>query len=256
MKFTSEVSEMGVTERWFELEVAGERVPGIIWTPEGAKGPRPLLLVGHGGTQHKRVEGVLARGRHSARRFGYAVVAIDAPGHGDRTTPEAQAAARAALEARMRERRRERPPEEMRAMGERARQAVPEWIATLDAVQELDYVGEGPVGYWGLSMGTSIGVPFLAAEPRVKAAVLGLNGLRPGMDEFRKQAESIQIPLLFIFQWHDQLVSREAGIALYDAFGSREKTMHINPGGHTSVPAFEREAFDDFFLRHLGRAET
>jgi dienelactone hydrolase len=244
---------MGVTERGFELEVSGERVPGIIWAPEGAKGPRPLLLVGHGGTQHKRVEGVLARGRHMAKHFGYAVVAIDAPGHGDRTTPEAQAAARANIEERMRNRTQVRPPEEMRAMGQRSLQAATEWKATLDAVQKLDYVGEGAVGYWGVSMGTSNGVPFLASEPRVKAAVLGLNGLREGQDVFRKQAERITIPLLFVFQWHDQLVSREAGIALFDAFASREKTMHINPGGHTGIPAFEREAYDEFFVRHLGQ---
>ncbi|HXH21507.1 MAG TPA: dienelactone hydrolase family protein [Dehalococcoidia bacterium] len=247
---------MGVTERGFEIEVAGERVPGIIWAPEGAKGPRPLLLQGHGGTQHKRTEGILARARSMVRHHGYAVIAIDAPGHGDRTTPEAQAAAQAALAERMRNRQQTRPPEEMRVMSERTRRAVPEWKATLDAAQQLDYVGEGPVGYWGVSMGTAIGVPFIASEPRIKAAVLGLAGLRPGAEEFEKDARSITIPILFVFQWHDQLVSREAGIALFDAFGSRQKTMHINPGGHTGIPAFEREAFESFFVRHLGRAES
>jgi dienelactone hydrolase len=255
MKFTSEATEMGVTERGFVIEAGGEKVPGIIWAPEGAKGPRPLLLQGHGGTQHKRTEGILSRSRGMVRHHGYAVVAIDAPGHGERTTPEAQQAAQAALTERMRTRSRERPPEEMRTMAQRSRQAVPEWKATLDAVQKLDYVGEGPVGYWGVSMGTSIGVPFIASEPRIKAAVLGLNGLRPGAEEFEKEAQSITIPLLFVFQWHDQLVSREAGIALFDAFGSREKTMHINPGGHTAIPNFERESYESFYVRHLGRAE-
>jgi dienelactone hydrolase len=255
MRFTSEVTEMGVTERGFDIEVAGERVPGIIWTPAGASGPRPLLLVGHGGTQHKRVEGVLARGRHMARHFGYAVVAIDAPDHGARTTPERQAAARANIEERMRNRVQMRAPEELAQMRERARKHVGEWRVTLDAAQKLPEVGDGPVGWWGVSMGTSNGVPFIASEPRIKCAVLGLNGLREGQDEFRKQAESITIPLLFVFQWHDQLVSREAGIALFDAFGSREKTMLINPGGHTGIPAFERDSYDAFYLRHLGRAE-
>jgi hypothetical protein len=32
-----------------------------------------------------------------------------------------------------------------------ATQAVPEWRAVLDAVQDLDDVGVGPVGYWGIS---------------------------------------------------------------------------------------------------------
>lgn len=254
MKFTSEATEKGVTERGFEIQVGSEKVPGIVWAPEGAEGPRPLLLQGHGGTQHKRTEGILGRARSMVRHYGYAVVAIDAPGHGDRTTPEAQAAAQASLVERMRTRSQERPPEEMRAMANRSTSAVPEWQAALDAAQELDYVGAGPVGYWGVSMGTAIGVPFVAAEPRVKAAVFGLSGLRAGSEAFEQAARSISIPLLFVFQWHDQLVSREAGIALFDAFASREKTMHINPGGHTGIPAFERESYEGFYLRHLGKA--
>jgi dienelactone hydrolase len=255
MQFTSETTERGVTERAFDLTVAGERVPGILWTPEAAAEPRPLLLIGHGGTQHKRVDTVLARARSFVRHHGYAVAAIDAPAHGERTTPEASAAARAALEQRMATRTHERSPELERANAERSAQAVPEWRATLDDLSELDLVDPDRVGYWGVSMGTSIGVPFLAAEPRVRCAVLGLNGLRPGMDDFERAARAITIPLLFVFQWHDQLVGHEAGIALFDAFGSREKTMHINPGGHTGIPEFERESYERFFLRHLGSGQ-
>ncbi len=253
MKFTSEVTEMGVTERGFEIEVAGEKVPGIIWAPEGAKGPRPLILQGHGGTQHKRTEGILARSRSMVRHFGYACVAIDAPNHGDRTTPEAQAAAQAGLVERMRTRTQTRSPEMEGEMASRSLKAVPEWKAALDAVRKLDYVGDGPVGYWGVSMGTAIGVPFVAAEPRVKAAVFGLAGLRPGATAFEEAAKSITIPVLFVFQWHDQLIGRDGGIALFDAFASREKTMHINPGGHTGIPPFERESYENFYLRHLGK---
>jgi hypothetical protein len=53
---------------------------------------------------------------------------------------------------------------------------VPEWRAVVDAVQKLSHVGPGPVGYWGVSLGCVIGVPFVAAESRVRAAVLGLGG--------------------------------------------------------------------------------
>ncbi len=255
MQITSEASEQGVVERGFTLEVAGEAVPGIVWAPEGASGPRPLLLIGHGGTQHKRIDTILARARTFVRHYGYAVVAIDAPGHGDRTTPEAAAAAREALTQRMTNRQREYNPEQLRQTQDRSSRAVPEWKATLDAVQKLDYVGDGPVGYWGVSMGSAIGIPFVAGEPRVRAAVFGLSGLRPGAEAFEKAARSIEIPVMFVFQWHDQLVSRDAGIALFDAFGSREKTMHINPGGHTGIPAFERESWERFYTRHLGAAK-
>ena len=256
MQFSSESSEQGVTERAFNVVVAGESVPGIIWAPEGASGPRPLLLIGHGGTQHKRIDTVLARARSFVRHHGYAVVAIDAPGHGDRTTPEAAAAARDALTQRMVERSREMNVEMSRQMAERNLRAVPEWKATLDAVQKLDFVGDGPVGYWGVSMGTAIGVPFVASEPRVKAAVFGLAGIREPNSLFEAAARSITIPILFIFQWHDQLVSRDAGIALFDAFASREKTMHINPGGHLGIPEFERDDYARFLVRHIGSAAS
>lgn len=252
MKITSDSTEAGVRERAFDVEVGGERIPGLIWTPEGATGPRPLILLGHGGTQHKRVDTLLARARAFVRHQRWAVVAIDAPGHGERTTKEEAAAARANIQARIAGNTPAVDPERMREMARRTLAAVPEWQQTLDAVRKLPEVGEGPTGYWGVSMGTSIGVPFLAVEPRVQCAVLGLNGLRKGADEFGKQAASITIPLLFVFQRNDELVNVEAGLALFDAFGSSEKTMHINPGGHVGIPAHEREDFERFFLRHLG----
>lgn len=250
MQFTSEVSEMGVTERGFDLQVAGERVPGVIWAPEGAKGPRPVILMGHGGTQHKRTEGILARARAMARHHAYATVAIDAPGHGDRITREEAAAARQARAAGGAGMSTER----FREMAVRNARAVPEWKATLDAIETLDYIGKGPVGYWGVSMGTAIGVPFLAAETRVQAAVLGLAGIHTG--EFEEAARKIMIPLMFMCQWNDEIAPREASLALYDAFSSKEKSMHANPGGHLEIPAFEREQWEQFYLRHLGPANA
>ena len=47
----------------------------------------------------------------------------------------------------------------------------------------------------------------------------------------------ITIPMEFTFQWDDAVAPREGGLALFDAFGSREKTMHINPGAHGAIPA-------------------
>ena len=86
MNFTQERVEEGggVTRRLFDLTVDGEKVPAALWAPEGAKGPRPLVLMGHGGSQHKKTDGIVSRARAYARKFGYATLAIDAPGHGDR----------------------------------------------------------------------------------------------------------------------------------------------------------------------------
>lgn len=122
----------------------------------------------------------------------------------------------------------------------------------LDAVQGFDFVGdEKPVGYWGVSMGTAFGVPFVAAEPRIRCAVFGLAGLREGAGYMEEAAKRITIPLEFVFQWEDAVAPREAGIALFNAFGSTEKTMHINPGGHMGIPNFEAESWRAFFTRHL-----
>ncbi|MFI5306967.1 MAG: dienelactone hydrolase family protein [Polyangiales bacterium] len=252
MQFTDTATQQGVTEQRFELEVSGERVPGILWTPEGARGPRPLVLQGHGGTQHKRVQNVLGLARRLVRHHGYAVAAIDAPGHGDRVAPEEAA----------RNRERARVPgalrmtdEQRKALAQRSQQAVAEWRATLDALQQVEHVGhERPVGYWGVSMGTLFGVPLLAAESRFSCAVLGLAGMRAGAEAFVDAARRVKIPLLFMFQRNDELMTFESGLALFDAFGSEIKTMHVNPGPHMGIPAFEREYFETFFVRYLGTA--
>jgi dienelactone hydrolase len=251
MKFVSEVTERGVSERRFDLQVGENLVPGLLWAPEGARGPRPLVLIGHGGTQHKRVPNVLSLARRLVRHHGYAAIAIDAPEHGDRITPEEAARARERGPRPI-----EMTPEAQRRIASRSALAVTEWKATLDAAQSLDYVGDGKVGYWGVSMGTMFGVPFVAAEPRVQVAIFGLMGLRPGAELLERAAQSITIALLFMFQLHDELMKPESGLALFAAFGSKVKSMHINPGSHVGTPLFEREYYETFFQRHLGAVEA
>lgn len=254
MRFTGETTENGVVARDFELQVGGERVPGVLWTPAGATGPRPLVLMGHGGSQHRKVDTLVAKAGQYVRNLDFAVAAIDAPGHGDRVTPEE--AARYAATVRQRIAGGGRiSGEALAQMAGRARQAVPEWRATLDELCRLDVVGQGgPVGYWGVSMGTITGVPLVAEEPRITAAVFGLAGLMS--DAFAQAAAAITVPVEFVFQWDDELVEREAGITLFDAFGSAEKTMHVNPGGHLGIPMFERVGWERFFARHLTDARV
>ena len=142
-------------------------------------------------------------------------------------------------------------------MAQRSLAAVPEWNAALDQALGFDFVSaNGPIGYWGVSMGTAIGVPFVAQQPKVTAAVFGLAGLRPNAPEFEAAANAIKIPVEFVFQWEDAVAPREHGIALFNAFGSAEKTMHINPGGHMDIPGFEGASWERFFLRHLGTADA
>ncbi|MEU7909063.1 alpha/beta hydrolase [Actinoplanes sp. NPDC049118] len=258
MRFTSETSSDGVREQLFTLdEIPGETssetpgktpggIPGVLWTPVGVGGTRPLILIGHGGGRHKRAPDIVALARRFVAECGFAVVAADVPAHGDR--PEDAEYDRIARENQARvEAGEELAPLIAGFQALVARRTVPEWRAVLDAVQELDHVGAGPVGYWGVSLGCGLGVPFVAAEPRVRAAVLGLGGASASAGS----AARITVPVEFLLQWDDERVPRAQGLALFDALASAEKTLHANPGRHGELPEFELDSSVRFFARHL-----
>lgn len=253
MDIISETDEDGVRARRFDLKVGDEVVPGLHWLPVAASGPHPTVCIGHGGFQHKGYGNVPELAVQFVRNLGVGVVALDAPRHGDRITdPEAAEKARAALVAGAgRGGRRGVDPKVLAAMAKRTQQHVDEWRALLDALQGDERWAAGPFGWWGVSMGTTHGLPLVAGDDRIVAAVFGLNALAPGDDEQAARAASITVPLLFLNQSDDELMTRDATLALWDAFGSAEKTMHINPGGHVQVPRFERDASEAFFRRHL-----
>lgn len=102
----------------------------------------------------------------------------------------------------------------------------------------------------GISLGCGLGVPFVAAEPRVRAAVLGLGGA--AAPALREAAAQITVPIEFLVQWDDERVPREQSVALFDAFGSADKTLHANPGRHGDrLPEHELDSAVRFFTRHL-----
>ena len=43
---------------------------------------------------------------------------------------------------------------------------------------------------------------------------------------------------------------------LFDAFASKEKTLHANAGAHKELPRFEADSAVRFFARHFGRSVT
>lgn len=98
-------------------------------------------------------------------------------------------------------------------------------------------------------MATAIGVPLVAAEPRITAAVFG----RHWPDVLVEHATRITVPVEFDLQWDDEHIPREAGLAPFDAFASTEKTLHANAGRHKDLPRFEADSAVRFLARHLGR---
>lgn len=220
-------------------------VPGVLWTPDGVDGGRPLVLMCHGRSQHKKVDTIARRAARYVQKYGWAVAALDAPGHGERVSSHEATLTAVKLRRRLAERRK-LSPADAAAAAQRAAEAVPEWRAALEKLHTWD-----PVGYWGVSMGTRIGVPLVAEEPRIVAAVFGLAGLAPGDETLPAAAARVTVPIEFVLQSDDEIVEREAGLALFDAFASREKSLHLNPGGHLVTPSFEGESWERFFCRHL-----
>ncbi|MFI1768534.1 dienelactone hydrolase family protein [Streptomyces sp. NPDC020800] len=239
MRFTSEQRlDDGVLEREFTL---GE-IPGLLWTSGSA--PAPLILIGHNGGLHKREPRLVARARHSAAQYGYAVAAIDHPGHGDRPRSAVDEQARADLRRAMAA---GEPVDEIfeSFVGPLVEKAVPEWQATLDALLSLPGIG-GPVGYSGM---TAVGIRLAVVEPRIRAAGFFAGGFVPRAQ--REEARQVTVPLLFLLQWDDEGNPRQRALDLFDAFGTEEKTLHANLGGHAGTPWFEVDDGDRFFGRHL-----
>ena len=241
-----------VVERRFDLHVGEVAVPGIQWLPAG-EAPCPTVCIGHGGFQHKRIDNVLALAQLLVQRLGVGAVALDAIEHGERASdPDASRRALRELASGDAEAFQRHFGREARAaMASRAVIHVAEWRAMLDALEAEPRTAAGPFGWWGVSMGTTHGLPLAATDPRIRAAVLGLNAMRPGNDEWAAHAAAVTVPVLFLNQWDDELMTRETSVALWDALGSRDKTMHVNPGRHVEVPRFERDASVEFFRRHL-----
>ncbi|MGH3768744.1 MAG: alpha/beta hydrolase, partial [Pseudonocardiaceae bacterium] len=228
----------GVLEREFTL---GE-IPGVLWTPGSA--PAPLILSGHNGGLHKREPRLVARARHYAAEYGFAVAAIDAPGCGDRPRSAVDEQFRADLRRAMEA---GEPVDEIvdAFILPLVEKAVPEWRITLDALLSLPEIG-GPVGYAGM---TAIGIRLAVVEPRISAAGFFAGGFVPGA--LREEARQVTIPLQFLLQWDDEGMERQPALDLFDAFGTREKTLHANLGGHAGTPWFEVDDGARFYARHL-----
>ncbi|MEU4954360.1 dienelactone hydrolase family protein [Streptomyces lavendulae] len=245
MHFTSEQHlDDGVLEREFTL---GE-IPGILWTPATtpASAPAPLILLGHPPlglrTMYPRL---VDRARHCAAE-GFATATIELPGSGERPRRPAAEQARADLR-RVMEAGEPVTDEIVDALVlPLVDQAVPEWQAALDALLSLPEIG-GPVGYSGGVI--SIGIRLAVVEPRISAAVLFAGSFVPRaiFDEARR----VTIPLHVLLQWDDEGNDRQAALDLFDAFGSEEKSLHANMGGHTGVPQFAGDTAARFLTRHL-----
>lgn len=206
-------------------------------------GPLPVVAIGHGGSNDKRQGAVVSMARRFVRHHRFAAVSIDGPVHGDRRADGGADPRLTIAEFGQR----------WAGDGEAMTEAmVADWQATIDAVQGLPEVGRGPVGWWGLSMGTILGLPLVAADPRIVVAVLGLMGLTgPTRDRIAADAPRVRCPVMFLVQWDDELFPRDLAADLFDALGSPDKRLQAHPGGHGEVPVEALDASEAFIATRL-----
>lgn len=242
LRLLSHHTSDGVTTRELLL---GE-VTATLWSPEDAEPGTPLVLLGHnGGIGHRHHKSMTGRAK-LLTDVGFRACALDVAGHGPRPRTPHDDAEVAALQAAR------RTGGDFASIVERyntdlAQRTVPEWRALLAGLLAVPEIGEAPVGYWGLTLGTGIGVRLVAEEPLVRAAVFGLFWPSTLLEAARR----ITVPIEFNLQWDDEQIPREAGLALFDAFASTEKSLHANSGKHMMLPRFEAESAVRFFQRHL-----
>ena len=251
MHFTSEQDlDAGITEREFTL---GD-TSGILWTPPAAStsGPVPLILMGQpGGFGIRRMYPRLSARARSYAAKGFAAVTIELPGAGGRSplpgAEQARADLRRALSAG------ELPGEDVidRLILPLVERAVPEWQITLDELLSRPEIGKQVAFSGGV---IAIAVRLAAIDPRVLAAGLFAGSYVPRTTI--AEARQVTIPLHVLLQWDDEGNDRQMALDLFDAFGSTEKTLCANMGGHTGVPPFAGDDATRFFARHLGPAAT
>jgi dienelactone hydrolase len=239
------ISEGGVTERRFDLERESGTVPGILWTPAECDRPVPLVLMGHGGSGHKRSDRQLMLGRRLATVSQVASATIDGPFHGDRVPEQVDRQQFQAMMAAM-------------GVDKVTDGMVDDWTATLDALSQLDGIDANRIAYMGFSMGTRFGLPYVAAAgDRLRCAVLGKNGLRQasGManmaPRFERDAPAIKVPVLYHVQWDDELFPRDGQFELFDLLGTPDKRLIAFPGPHSTSTPEAVQAWCSFVTRHL-----
>lgn len=223
---------------------SGARVPGLVSLPaQPAKGKRPavILLHGLGGDKNQlQALAMLLNGK------GYATVAIDIAGHGERPKVEGKPIGE----------------QDLSGMRTVAAQTVQDLRRTVDYLLTRTDIDPKRIGFVGVSLGGVLGARFLADEPRVAAAALWVAGgdwgtlittsAHPFAKRFRDRGEgdaakirtalaevdpvpaishAAPRPLLFLNGATDDVVPKACSDALFAAAKDPKEQM-ILPGGH------------------------
>jgi hypothetical protein len=111
-----------------------------------------------------------------------------------------------------------------------------------------------PIAYFGLSLGTQYGIPFLAQTIDIRSAALGLFGSHPPPKTplMNRYAPDVHCPVYFVQKIDDEIHSAESTTHLFSTIGSVEKVLDSTKGKHgeTSLESLRSACA---FLVHRGR---
>lgn len=245
LRTSDRAGQPAISERRFTLD----GVPGVLWQPSPSGAPTPLIVMGHPGG----LDGMLPRLRERAgasAALGCASVTIELPGAGSREPLPQVDRARADLREAFREERGVSPEIVNRLIMPLVEHAVPEWQRLIDELQQIPGIAPAVAISGGVA---AIAAHLLATDSRISAAVIFAGSYIP--KETMQVARTITAPVHMLLQWDDRGNDRQMALDLFDAFGSAEKTLEANLGGHTGVPAHAGEGAARFLTRHIQPSE-
>jgi predicted esterase len=228
----------------FVLEVNQRKVPFCLWLPQQPNSEStkkfPLVLVGHGGSGHKKSQLVLDIVQILVGQHQIAVAAIDGPVHGDRRDVFSDGPI---------------VRQEFRDLwqsGNSVDTMVEDWQAAIDHLLKEPSIDSAKIAWYGISMGTAYGLPLVAVDSRIKASALGMWGTcRTPNDRLIQDAKKITTPVLFQTKHDDEIFTKEGQQHLYDFIASAQKELRSYPGGHTDPKTHQLEDIVEFLTSLL-----
>ena len=228
----------------FVLEVNQRKVPFCLWLPQQPNSEStkkfPLVLVGHGGSGHKKSQLVLDIAQILVGQYQIAVAAIDGPVHGDRRDVFSDGPI---------------VRQEFRDLwqsGNSVDTMVEDWQAAIDQLLKEPSIDSAKIAWYGISMGTAYGLPLVAVDSRIKASALGMWGTcRIPNERLIQDAKKTTTPVLFQTKHDDEIFTKEGQQHLYDLIASNQKELRSYPGGHTDPKTNQLEDIVEFLTSQL-----
>lgn len=223
-------------EKFVFTGVQRSRVPAYLAIPKAGSGPFPVVLLidGIGGGKERWFQtDSWPRGPSVVEAFiaqGIAVLALDAPLHGDRASESDFVIPDDWLERRA-----------------LIMQSIVEHRRALDVLEARGGLDVKRVGVVGLSIGALMAFVLSAVEPRVKAAVAGLTPVARTRDPLlgpiapQTFAAAISTPLLMFAGKRDALGPVDEAKVVFDGIAAKKKHFVAWDTDHRPPPEYAAE---------------